>query len=90
MKKLLLTLALTLFASSAMSADFIKVHEVYYDDPITEMTINVDSIYKIRKKTDPKANSTIYFTVGTNYNRLDNMYVTESKAEIEAWLNMKN
>lgn len=90
MKKLLLTLALTLFASSAMSADFIKVHEVYYDDPITEITINVESIYKILNKTDPKAKSTIYFTVGFSYNILDTIYVTESKAEIEAWLNMKN
>lgn len=90
MKKLLLTLALTLFASSAMAADFIKVHEVYNDTATREVTINVETIYQINDRNHPKAKSLIIFTVGFSYEVLDTMEVTETRAEIQAWLNMKN
>lgn len=96
MKKLLLALALTLFASSSMSADFITVHEVYRSDAThNEMIISVDNIYRIDPWNSPtyypSAKSKITFNFGSGLNNLmPYTYVSETKEEIKSWINMKN
>ena len=92
MKKLLLTLALTLFASTAMAADFIKIHKVFKDKTTKEITINVENIYKVEafsNTSSPTVKAVITFSFIKQNSNVD-LYVSETKAQIEAWLNIKN
>lgn len=90
MKKLLLTLALILFASSAISADFIKVTKVYYQEEPKEITLNIDNIYKIQDSTYFTSKAAITSTISTYGRTLDTIHVTQTKEQIESWINMKN